>query len=285
MLPSLMITFRETLEAALVVGVILSFLSRTGRQSYNRWVYGGILVGIGASLVGAGLFHWLAGGFEGRAEQLFEGLTMLIGAGLLTTMIVWMIRHKPSTLDIENVALRHLESTQGVGLFLLVFFAVLREGVETVVFLNAARYMSGEQVLMGGIFGVILALGVGVAFFYGTLKIRLALFFQVTTALLILFAAGLVAYGVHELQEARVIPILVEHVWDINPVVQNEGSFPMLHEKGAVGGIFKGLFGYNGNPSLIEVLSWLAYLALAILTWGWVKRPNPVKTTEARESA
>lgn len=267
MLSSAMITFRETLEAALVVGVVLSFLSRTNRKGYRKWVYWGVLGGLGGSLAGAGLFHWLAGGFEGRAEEIFEGFTMLVGAGLLTTMILWMIRHKPSASAIEGEALRHVESTRGIGIFLLVFFAVLREGVETVVFLNAARYMSGEHGLAGGLIGIVLALLVGVAFFRGALRIKLSLFFNVTTALFILFAAGLVAHGIHELQEAHLIPIVAEHIWDLNPATLSDGSYPLLHEKGAIGGIFAGLFGYNGNPNLIEALSWCAYIALAGFTW------------------
>ena len=82
---------------------------------------------------------------------------------------------------------------------------------------------------------------------------------------MILFAAGLVAHGVHELQEASIIPAIIEHVWDINPIINPDGSYPALHENGWLGGLFKGLFGYNGNPSLTEVVSYFTYLLIIIV--------------------
>ena len=93
------------------------------------------------------------------------------------------------------------------------------------------------------------------------MKVDVAKLFKVTNILLILFAAGLVAHGLHELQEADVVPIIVEEVWDVNPATDStSGEYPALHEKGLIGGIFKALFGWNGNPSLLEVLSWSAYV-------------------------
>ena len=267
MFASGLITFRETLEAALVVGIVLSFLTRTGQKPLRQWIWYGVAAGIGASILGAVLFHVLAGGFEGRSEQIFECVTMWIGAGLLSTMIFWMMKRKPSASAIETAAKQQVGGSQGWGIFLLIFVAVLREGIETVIFLNAARYMAEGHVLTGALIGVVIALLVGVVFFYGSLRLPLGVLFRVSTILLILFAAGLVAYGTHEFQEAGFVPIIKEHLWDVNPALLADGSFPMFHEKGSVGGMFKGLFGYNGNPSLIEICMWAAYLVTAGLAW------------------
>lgn len=106
----------------------------------------------------------------------------------------------------------------------------------------------------------------------GSIKINLKKFFNLTSFLLILFAAGLVAYGIHELQEAKIIPTVRESLWDINPPINPDGTYPLLHEKGYVGSILKGLFGYNGNPSLIEVAGYFIYLTLVFGLWRKIEK-------------
>ena len=266
MLQSFIILFRETLEAALVVGIVLGYLVRTGQNEYKKSVYLGLAAGVAASVSGAFGFQILAGGFSGRAEEIFEGITMLVGAVLLTTLIIWVIRKSAQTAELERKVANRIERTRRAGLFLLIFFAVLREGIESVIFLSAARFASGENNLLGAGLGLAAAVALGLLLFRGSLRINLRSFFAVTNILLILFAAGLVAGGVHELQEAGVIPIVLEHVWDINPITSGD-SYPVLHENGLLGGIAKGLFGYNGNPSLIEVLSYLGYLISVLSIW------------------
>jgi len=108
------------------------------------------------------------------------------------------------------------------------------------------------------------------------MKINIKRFFTITSILLILFAAGLVAHGVHELQEATVIPTVIEHLWEMNPPANLDGTYPILHEKGYIGSILKGLFGYNGNPSLIEVLSYFLYLVVVFLLWRNIERVHRV---------
>jgi len=267
MITSFLITFRETLEAALVVGIALGYLSRIGQTKYNRVVYAGVFSGIIASLVGAALFTRLAGGFTGRAEQIFEGITMLVGAFLLTTMIVWMMRQRHVAKELEDRVATEVAAANRFGLFSLVFVAVLREGIETVIFLGAASVASAENNLIGALVGLLSAILLGYLIFTGARRVNLRLFFNVTSVLLILFAAGLVAQGIHELQEAHVVPTVVEHVWDINPPASPDGSFPLLHESGYVGSLLKSLFGYNGNPSLVEILGYLSYLAVVVLAW------------------
>ncbi len=272
MIPSFIITFREALEAALIVGIILSYLVRTKQTEYSNVVYMGVLSGIVASIIGALLFVRLAGGFTGRAEQIFEGSTMLIGALLLTTMILWMMKQRHIALELELRVKTELTENHRLGLFLLMFVAVLREGIETVIFLGAASFVSSSNSLIGASAGIVAAILLGYAIFVTSMKINLKRFFNITGILLILFAAGLVAYGVHELQEAKIIPTWVEHLWDINPSVNPDGTYPLLHENGYGGSILKGLFGYNGNPSLLEVLSYVTYLGLVLILWESKKK-------------
>ncbi|MEK6859850.1 MAG: FTR1 family protein [Nanoarchaeota archaeon] len=273
MIESFIITFRETLEVALIVGIILSYLARTKQTKYNNVVYIGIAFGIVLSIIGALLFNYLAGGFSGRAEQIFEGLTMLFGALLLTTMILWMIKQKHIAKELQEKIALETGKADRFGLFLLVFISVLREGIETVIFLGAASFISADNNLIGALIGIMAAISLGYLIFVSSMKINIKKFFNITSILLILFAAGLVVHGIHEFQEAKVIPALVEHVWDINPPVNPDGSYPLIHEEGYIGSILKGLFGYNGSPSLIEVLSYLSYFVILFVLWRNIKRP------------
>lgn len=272
MIPSFIVTFRETLEAALVIGIVLSYLGKVNQTRFKPVVYSGTFCGIAASVIGALLFAKLAGGFSGAAEQIFEGITMLVGAALLTTMILWMMKQKHIAIDLENKVAYELTKTHAFGLFALVFIAILREGIETVIFLKAAGSVSTGNSIVGAIGGILSAIILSYGLFMGAKKINIKRFFNITSIILILFAGGLVAHGVHELQEAGIIPIVVEHIWDMNPTVLSDGRFPLLHEKGMIGSIFKSLFGYNGNPSLIEVLSYVAYMLLVWQIWRRIDR-------------
>ena len=267
MISEFIITFRETLEVALVVGIVLSYLARTKQTKYNNVVYVGIGFGIVASIIGALIFIEIYGGFGGKEEEIFEGITMLVGAVLLTTMILWMIRQKHIAEDIKQRVLKNIEEASKVGLFLLVFIAVLREGIETVIFLGAASFASAGFNFMWAFLGVIAAIFLGYLLFVGSMKINIKYFFTITSILLILFSAGLVAQSIHEFQEAGILPAIVEHVWDINPEVNPDGSYPLLHEKGGIGGLFKELFGYNGDPSLLELISYAYYILIILLLW------------------
>ncbi len=276
MLSEFIITFRETLEVALIVGIILSYLTKTKETKYNPVVYVGLVAGLVASVIGAILFNTLAGGFEGTAEQIFEGITMLLGAVMLTTMILWMMKQGKIAEKLEAQVAVHLSTAQRFDLFLLVFLAVLREGIETVIFLNAAAIATGENTLVGSILGIAAAVVLGYLIFVAAVRVPLKKYFTVTSVLLLLFAAGLVAHGVHEFEEAGVLPIIIEHVWDINPALNPDGSYPALHEKGLIGEFMKGLFGYNGNPSLLEVFSYVAYLVVLGFAWKRITEKKDV---------
>lgn len=265
MIAALLITLRETLEASLVVGIILAYLNKTQNKKHGKFVWFGVLAGILLSVALAFIFNKYLGGFEGQAEKLYEGVTMLTAAALLTWMILWMMRQRQNVKkNLEEKVSSHIEGDHPWGLFFLVFVSVAREGIETVIFLQAAAIQAEVGgMLLGGILGIFLAIVLSFVLFKGIAKIPLKKFFTISSVLLILFAAGLLAHGVHELQEAGIVPIINEHVWDLNPI---------LNEKAGAGALLKGVFGYNGNPSLIEVLSYLGYLVLIAGVWMFIDR-------------
>ena len=253
-----LIGLREAVEAALIIGVLMTWLVRSNRGSLSSWIWYGVGAGIAASLVVAALFAWVWGGLESfeEHEALFEGVLEIFAALLLTLVIVHFIRH-PSARELENWADEAFKQKHGMGLFLISFLSVWREGSETVVFIGAGT--EGTDAIVGVFFGIVVATVFAYAFFTRGMEVDISKLFKITNVLLILFAAGLVAHGFHELQEAGVAPVVVEEVWNVNPEVNSETTYPLLHEKGAIGGIFKALFGWNGNPSLLEVLAWCGY--------------------------
>lgn len=257
---ALIITLRETLEASLVVGIILAYLYKTANLSKRKYVWWGVSGGIILSIVLAWIFQKYLGGFEGQTEETYEGITMLFAAGLLSWMILWMLlKRKNLKKDLEAKVETHLQEKHDWGLVLIALISVAREGIETVIFLQAATLQSNKDgVFFGGLIGILIAIAFSYFMFKGILKIALRPFFTFTSILLILFASGLVAHGIHEFQEAGLIPIFIEHLWDTNNIID---------EKGTLGSLLKGLFGYNGNPSLIEVISYWFYLAVISIVW------------------
>jgi high-affinity iron transporter len=254
MLASALITLREGLEAALIVGIVMGVLRKMGRADRSRPVWAGVLAAVAVSVVAGLAFNALGVAFEGRGEAIFEGVAMLLAAGVLTWMIFWMQRQgRKIQADLETDVRRAVTEESAWALFSLAFVAVVREGIETVLFLTAAAFSAtAGQTLLGGALGLIVAIVIGWLIFVAGEELDVRAFFRVTGVVLVLFAAGLVAHGVHELQEAALVPTIVEHVWNVNPI---------LNEDGTVGQFLQALFGYNGNPSLIEVLSYIAYYA------------------------
>lgn len=267
MTASLIIVFREVLEAALIVGIVLSYIRRQNLRSFEVYVWSGSAAGVGVSVLGAFLFARLAGGFSGRSEALFEGIVMLAGAALLTTLILWLIKEENQLAKLESAVDRQTSARNGVGLFFVIFIAVLREGVETIIFFHSLTITQESGQWAGAVIGLGLALVLGFVIFMTGKKIRLTLFFRITNIFLLLFAGGMVAYGIHELQEAGMFPVLIEHIYDINPSVVEEGLYPLFHDNGYIGSILKGLFGYNGNPSLLEAAAYVGYILTVMLVW------------------
>ena len=177
---------------------------------------------------------------------------MVLAAGVLTWMIFWMrAQARRLSAELETDVRRAAMKAGAWTLFLVAFLAVVREGVELALFLAATSFSAGAQAtVVGALLGLVAVSLLSWGIFASIVKLNVGQFFSVTSVLLILFAAGLVAHGVHEFNEAGLIPAIVEHVWDTNAI---------LHEDSFVGLILKTLLGYNGNPSLTEVLAYIGY--------------------------
>lgn len=255
-----LITFRETLEVGLVLGLVWSILKQANALGMVRWLVHGLVWGVVTSAALAVVVLQLLGNFSGPIEKVFEGVVMLLGAALLTTLIVWLAKQKARITALK--ASVSAAAAHPWGLFFIVYTAVLREGIETILFLRAAWYATQSNLFLGSAVGIGLAIGVCYALFKGLCRVPVRSFFTVSSVLLIAFAAGLVAHGIHELQSGGVFPVVFGEVWDINPLVVQEGVYPLWHEKGAIGGLLKGLFGYNGNPYGMELLAYAAYLII-----------------------
>ena len=225
MLSAFIIAIREGVEASLVVGIILVYLSRTGRSHLSRFVWYAVAAASALSLgVAIALERFSI------SEDGFEGLMLLVASGFVITMIVWMnrvARHLKKEIEqkVENYAVR-AGSAAGWGIFLFVFLMVLREGAELALILRAVELSSeGLQTWIGSILGIAAAVAVGLFFFKGTLRVPLHRFFSVTTVILILVAFQLALTGLHELSEALWIPSSATEMAMIGPIVRNELFF------------------------------------------------------------
>lgn len=263
---ALLLAFREGLEAALILGIVLRYLARVGRPELRRDVWLGALTAIGASLPFALGIQTLGWSLSGRAEEIFEGATMVLAVLVLTWMIFWMssqARWVKSSLeqDVKSA----VERGQRWGLWAVAFLAVFREGLELVLFLSAASFASGgDGTILGSVLGLSAAALIGVLVYSSTRRLNPRWFFRVTSVLLLIFSAGLLAHAVHEFQEAGLLSTVQEHVWDVNHV---------LHEQSPVGQILGTLVGYNGNPSLEEVVAYgLYWVAMVLGVRFWVNR-------------
>jgi len=202
------VVLREGFEASLVVGIVLAFLDRTGRRDGFKAVWVGLGAALVLSLVVAVALFAVGAELDGTSELLFEGIVMLTAAGLLTWMIFWMrSRARSLRMEIEGRTQEALANGSSVGLALVVFIGVAREGVETALFLFSSVEGSSPLVsLVGSLIGGAAAVGLGYLFYRGSHRLNLRTFFTATSALLLLFAGYLLASGLRELAEAGVIP-------------------------------------------------------------------------------
>ena len=262
MIESFVIALREGIEAALIVGIILGYLKKVGAKTLVKPVYYGVGLGVLASIGVAVIFLLLRVEFEGKFEQLFEGITMLVAAVILTTMILWMRNNSKTYSDnLREKVETALTKRQSYGLASLAFVSIWREGIETVLFLGSASFTSsGVQLLVGGGLGLGLAVIIGVAIMKYSVRLDLRTFFNVTGILLILFAAGLVGRGILEFQEAGVIAPVVEHVYDLNWLINGQSTG---------GKLLTALLGYDASPSLAEIFGYVGYW---ILIGFWMYR-------------
>jgi high-affinity iron transporter len=274
MIAALLITLREGLEAALIVGIVLGVLRKLGHIDRSKPVWIGVAVAVAVSLVVGLALNVLGVAFDGRGEEIFEGAAMLLAAGVLTWMIFWMQRQGRNVqAELESDVRQAVTVGSTWALFSLAFVAVLREGIETALFLTAAAFSATPvETLIGGALGLAIAVVLGWLMFAVGRRLDVRAFFRVTSILLILFAAGLLAHGVRELQEAALLPTFIEHVWDVNFI---------LDENSTAGTFLQALFGYNSNPSLLEVVSYVAYFVVITLATRLTKSRQVAPATSA----
>jgi high-affinity iron transporter len=275
MTAALMLGFREALEAAVIISIIAGALKRAEMKKLFHPMWIAVVAAVVASGIAGALLSMAGIAFEGRAEEIFEGCLMLFAAGAISWTVLWITRNgRQLEQRLKSKTSAIAATGSWIGIFGLVFVSVFREGIELALFLTAAQTSSGtEGVIVGAVLGIIGAIVLGLLLYSGTIRLRVQTFFRVTSLLLIVIAAGLFAHGIHELQEAGIVPILVEHVWNLNPIL-DETSF--------VGQMLKAMFGYNGNPSLLETLGFALFLGTASLLHLSSKRKQTSPTCKSR---
>lgn len=242
MLSALLIALREGVEAALVVGIVLVYLDRTGRRELARYVWAGMAAAVALSFAAAiMLARWQI------SEDGFEGVLMLAAAALVVSMIVWMnrvARHLRKDIEqrIERYAQRS-DRVAGWGIGFFVFLLVVREGAELILILRAVELsIAGLQVWIGTGAGIALAVAVGIFFFQGTLKVPLGRFFAATSAILMVIAFQLALTGLHEMSEALWLPSSAREMAIVGPIVGNEYFFFVVILAVAIGVVLREWF-------------------------------------------
>ncbi|OGW80291.1 MAG: hypothetical protein A3B72_08835 [Omnitrophica bacterium RIFCSPHIGHO2_02_FULL_45_28] len=265
-----MIVFRETLEAGLIVGIILTTLVKLNQKRYIPYVIISTVSAVAVSIVASLALSALTDSLQGNAEKMIEGLISLAASAILTYMVFWMsAQAKKMKSDVEMQVEQAVTKGEFFAIMTLPFLAVFREGAETVLFLKAVAIQnSGAVSFWGGFWGLALAVLTATALFLGGRKIPVRTFFKLTGFLILMIAAGLLAYGIHELEELGWIPQVLYPVWNINHI---------LNEKQGVGSFLKALFGYNGNPSLVEVVAYWVYLVWVCAFLKFRKNPSQAR--------
>jgi high-affinity iron transporter len=258
MLSSFFIAFREGLEAFLIIGIIISYLVKVGEKKYVKHVIYGAVLAIALSVGLAYIFQLLLGGFEGKVEEIFEGIVMMLAVVVLTYMIFWMNRQAKSIRsDIEISIEKAVDRGRVFSLLFLGFIVVFREGAETVLFFRAISYQANSsELIIGGTLGILSSIVLAVIFFLSTRKVNLSAFFKFTGILIMLIAGGLFSTSIHEFQEAGIIPIIKDNIYDLGNILSKDGVF---------GGILRSLFGYNPSPSLLETAGYIIYIVVILL--------------------
>jgi high-affinity iron transporter len=266
---------REGLEASLIVGIVLGYLAKTENRRYFGLIWLGTAAAVAISIAAGAALFFSIGELEGRGEQIFEGIAMFSAVSVLTWMIFWMRKQAANIKqELEAKLASAIAAGSAIGLASVVFFAVLREGVETALFLFAIGESSTPLATgIGAVVGLAISVSLGVAIYMGSRRLNLRQFFTATGLLLIVFAAGLLAHAVHEFQEAGLLPETIEHLWNTNGLVSEDSHF---------GKFLTALFGYNGDPSALEVGVWIMYLAFALTLFlrpllAWRREPAPAQ--------
>ena len=265
---------REGVEAALIVSIICAYLARTGNLGHLRRVGLGVAAAVVASAALGLVIFVTLGELRGPWEQVFEGTTMLLAAAVVTAMLFWMRRQASSVAGQLQRALERVLSTGGAwSLALLAFTAVIREGLETALFLvgqaTAATTSAGgagaASVLAGAAVGLAISVGLGYAFYRGSRRLNLGRFFRWTGVLLVFIAAGLLSSAVHEFVEIGWITLGAQSAFDISRTLSNDAG---------AGLFLRALFGYSSTPEVVALAAWGSYLVVILSLY---LRPVPAR--------
>jgi high-affinity iron transporter len=254
---------REGVEAALIVAIICAYLARTGNRQHFPKVFAGAGAAIALSVVLGAVLFISVGELPAPFEQLFEAVTLLAAAAVVTWMLFWMRRQARYVKgELQAAVDRALDGGSVTALAVLAFVAVIREGLETSLFL-VGQANSADQgaiwVLLGAIVGLGAAALLGVGFYHGSRRINLATFFRWTGVALIFIAAGLLSSAVHELIEIGVIPFGANTLFDLSAVLPHDQDAGNV-----VGQFLRALFGYSATPETTTFFVWLAYVVVVL---------------------
>lgn len=295
-LQAFLITFREVLEALLIVGIITTYLKRTDSKQFVKYVWLGAGLAVVASYIVALIFQVVFTGFAAMGSEMYLKISIIfVSAILLTQMVFWMAEHsKNMTVNMENKMNQYITAGNIIGMVVHSFLVVLREGVETVFFFaaitggNIGEAMKG----WGAISGLLIAAVVSFLFFKGTMRISLKVFFKVTGAFIVLIAAGLLVQGISMLQDLKILGSVMPHVYDItwllpeHPIdyahyLRDHGTAPLL--SGDIGIFLKAFLGYSSMPSLEEVFVYIGYFVVLYMLIIF-KKPVKKKQTIIEEN-
>ena len=270
------IVFREVLEASLVVGIIYLLIEKTNQAAHFTKLWYAVFASILASIaVGFMVIQAKNALGNNSTQALFEAVFLYLTAFLIWYVIFWLSKNVSDKKVLEGQALNAMEISSW-GIFFVVFFAILREGFETAIFLISSFSITGTFSYIGFISGAALAILIGYLIVTQGRKIDLRGVFKYTTLLLVFLSAGMIAYGTHEAEEYLVKSEQIEksdiyRVWDILEPTQSAETgktiYHPLHDKGSVGLFLKGFFGYNSNPNIPEVILWFLAMLFGLNMW------------------
>ncbi|MGC5014297.1 iron uptake transporter permease EfeU [Streptosporangium sp. DT93] len=269
MLASYLIGLREGLEATLVVSVLVALLVKSDRRDRLPLVWAGVGAAVALSVAFGALLTFTVAHLEYSRQELFEAITSLLAAAFVTWMIFWM-RRAARTLSGElRARLGEALEVGATAVVVVSFLAVAREGLETaLLFFASAQGAATTAVPLAGIsLGLLTAVVLGWGIYRSAMRINLTRFFTWTGLLLILVAAGILKYGVHDLQEAGVLPGLTDQAFDISGVLPADSWY---------GTLLAGMFNITPQPSVLETVAWAAYALPTLVLFLWPRRSRPV---------
>ncbi|MGL4831491.1 MAG: iron uptake transporter permease EfeU [Propionibacteriaceae bacterium] len=257
MFGNFLIGLREGLEASLVVVILLAYLAKTGKQQLAKWIWLGVALAVGVSLAFGAILTFGPKGLTFEAQELIGGSLSIIAVGFVTWMVFWMAK---SARNLSANLHDRIDNAAGPGaLVTLAALAVGREGLETALFIWAATHAvtaAGTSTvipLLGALLGIATAIALGWAINRGTLRLNLGAFFTWTAGFLILVAAGVLAYGIHDLQEARFLPGLNNLAFDVSHIIDPSSL---------IGTLLKGIFNFSPASTVLEAIAWLSYVVI-----------------------